>query len=66
VVRDWNTLVERIPSLWIAAAAGYGERPYFQLDEAERAAPRVTFGAEETPGAGTVAGASPTGTSQPR
>src|SRR5205823_12991084 len=65
VVRDWNTLVGSIPSLWIAAAAGYGERPYFQLDEGERAAPRVTFGAEETPGAGAVAGTTPSGTGQP-
>jgi LemA protein len=43
VVRDWNTLVERIPSHWVASAAGYGERTYFQLDDAERIAPRVTF-----------------------
>jgi len=53
-VRDWNTLVGTIPSLWIARAAGYGERPYFQLDESERAAPRVKFEAPATPGAGPV------------
>ncbi len=41
VVRDWNTLVGTIPSLWVAGAAGYGERPYFQLDKSERAAPQV-------------------------
>ena len=40
VVRDWNTLVESIPSAFVAAAAGYRERPYFQLDDAERAAPQ--------------------------
>ena len=46
VVRDWNTLVGSVPSGWIAAAANYGERPYFQLDDdAERAAPRVAFAA---------------------
>jgi LemA protein len=58
VVRDWNTLVGTIPSTWIAAAAGYRERPYFQLDDAERAAPRVALdtargfdaGAEKGPG----------------
>jgi LemA protein len=61
VVRDWNTLVGTIPSLWVAAAAGYGERPYFQLDEAERAAPRVTFGAQTGPGAGPA----PSGSGQP-
>src|SRR5271157_458675 len=39
VIRDWNTLVERIPSAFVASVAGYRERPYFQLDDAERAAP---------------------------
>ena len=33
VVRDWNTLVEGIPSRWVAGAAGYSGRPYFQLDD---------------------------------
>jgi LemA protein len=50
VVRDLNTLVESIPSCWIAVAAGYTERPYFQLDDAERAAPRVSFDGSATPG----------------
>ena len=50
VVRDWNTLVESIPSCWVAVAAGYAERPYFQLDDAERAAPRVSFDASRGPG----------------
>ena len=50
VVRDWNTLVGSIPSGWVAAAAGYGERAYFQLDDAERAAPRVTFPTPTAPG----------------
>ncbi len=61
VVRDWNTLVGSIPSLWVAAAAGYGERPYFQLDEGERLAPRVSFGTAASPdaGAGTGAAAQP-------
>jgi LemA protein len=56
VVRDWNTLVGTIPSMWVAGAAGYGERPYFQLDESERAAPQVKFEAPTTtdPGAGSV------------
>jgi LemA protein len=55
VVRDWNTLVESIPSCWIALAAGYAERPYFQLDDAERAAPRVSFEAAPAPGPSTGA-----------
>jgi LemA protein len=63
VVRDWNTLVGSIPSLWVAAAAGYAERPYFQLDEAERAAPRVTF--EAPAGPGPSSGPPPSGSDQP-
>jgi len=43
VVRDWNTLVDSIPSAFVAAAAGFGERPYFELDDAQRAAPRVAL-----------------------
>lgn len=57
VVRDWNTLVRTIPSLWIARAAGYGERPYFQLDESERAVPKVDLQAPTKHGSG--AGAAP-------
>jgi LemA protein len=64
VVRDWNTLVGSIPSLWVAVAAGYGERPYFQLDEGERAAPRVTFATGPTPGAGAETGAAARSTGQ--
>ena len=43
VVRDLNTLVQSFPSNLVASAMGFGERAYFQLDEAERAAPRVDF-----------------------
>ncbi len=51
VVRDWNSLVEGIPSGWVAATAGYHERPFFQLDDnAERAAPKVAFGSSSAPG----------------
>jgi LemA protein len=56
VVRDWNTLVGTIPSLWVASLAGYGERAYFQLDESERVAPQVKFEAPATPGAGPAQG----------
>jgi LemA protein len=66
VVRDWNTLVATIPSQWIAAAAGYGERPYFQLDEAQRAAPQVDFGGPAIPGAGPGPAPAPNPTGQPR
>jgi LemA protein len=63
VVRDWNTLVERIPTAFVAASAGYRERPYFQLDDAERAAPRVAFGSASA--SGTNAEAAPRSPEQP-
>jgi LemA protein len=63
VVRDWNTLVESIPSAFIAAPAGYRERPYFQLDDAQRAAPRVAF--DSSSAAGTTTEASPRGPGPP-
>ena len=43
VVRDLNTLVQSFPSNLVASALGFGERAYFQLDDAERAVPRVEF-----------------------
>jgi LemA protein len=43
VVRDLNTLVQSFPSNLIASAMGFGERTYFQLEESQRAAPRVDF-----------------------
>jgi LemA protein len=55
VVRDLNTLVQSFPSNLVASATGFGERGFFQLDEAERAAPRVDFRREPeaTPEPGT-------------
>jgi LemA protein len=41
VVRDLNTLVQSFPSNLVASAMGFAERSYFQLDDAEREAPRV-------------------------
>lgn len=46
VIRDLNTLVQGFPSTLVASALGFGERTYFQLDDAERAAPRVDFHGE--------------------
>ena len=54
VVRDLNTLVQSFPSNLLASAMGFGERSYFQAEEAERAVPRVEFGG----GAGASAPAS--------
>ena len=65
VIRALNTLVQSFPSNLVASAMGFGERTYFQLDEAERAAPRVEFdgSVKVAPGAGTdkstPAGSSP-------
>lgn len=64
VIRDLNTLVQSFPSNLVASAMGFGERSYFQLDESERAAPRVSFGgnteaaAPASPPAGTGPGQS--------
>jgi LemA protein len=52
VVRDWNTLVESFPSGWVAAGAGYQQRPFFQLEnDAERVVPQVAFGSASGTGA---------------
>lgn len=45
VVRDLNTLIEGFPSSLVASAAGFTPRTFFQVEEAERAAPRVAFAA---------------------
>ncbi len=45
VVRDLNTAVETFPGNMIASSFGIGRREYFELgSEAERSAPRVSFG----------------------
>ena len=65
VIRDLNTLVQSFPSNLVASAMGFSERAYFQLDEAERAAPRVKFDGSEKIGTdagiekSTPAGSSP-------
>ncbi|MCI0434769.1 MAG: LemA family protein [Gemmatimonadetes bacterium] len=43
VVRDYNTKVHQLPSNVIARAFGFREREFFEMDEGERAAPRVSF-----------------------
>jgi LemA protein len=45
VVRDLNTLIEGFPSSLVASATGFTPRAFFQIDEGERAAPRVSFDA---------------------
>jgi LemA protein len=48
VVRDLNTLTETFPSTLVASASGFAPRSFFQLDDAERVAPRVDFGVRGT------------------
>ncbi len=45
VVRDLNTKIESVPSNIVANMFGFQKKEYFELDsEAERTAPRVSFG----------------------
>ena len=43
-VRNLNTLVQTVPSNFIAAAGGFSSRPYFEAAEADRAVPQVALG----------------------
>ena len=43
-VRNLNTLVQTVPSNFIAAAGGFTSRPYFEVAEADRAVPQVALG----------------------
>ena len=42
-VLSYNTKIESIPSVFFAKALKYGEREYFEADEAARTAPTVEF-----------------------
>ncbi len=43
VVRDFNTRTQTFPSVLIARAFGFGEREFFEMEESEKAAPKVSF-----------------------
>lgn len=43
VVRDLNTRIQQFPSNIVAATLGFSPREFFAIDEAERAAPKVSF-----------------------
>ncbi|HSM60793.1 MAG TPA: LemA family protein [Longimicrobiales bacterium] len=43
VVRDFNTKTQTFPSVIIARAFGFAEREFFEMEESERAAPKVSF-----------------------
>lgn len=44
VIRDYNTKVGQVPSNVVARSFGFREREFFELADAERAAPEVDFG----------------------
>jgi len=43
VVRDYNTKCKSVPTNIVANAFNFEEREYFEMDEGERAAPKVEF-----------------------
>jgi LemA protein len=43
VVRDLNTKIQQFPSNLIARTFGFREREFFEIDDGERAVPRVSF-----------------------
>lgn len=43
VVRDLNTKIQQFPSNIIARMFGFAEREFFEIGDAERAVPRVSF-----------------------
>jgi LemA protein len=48
VVRDYNTKVEQFPSVLVANAFRFEKEEFFELDdEAQREAPKVSFGENE-------------------
>lgn len=44
VVRDFNTKTQTFPTVVIARSFGFEKREFFEVDEAEKAVPRVSFG----------------------
>ena len=44
VIRDFNTRIAQVPSNVIAQAFRFSKKEFFEIDEGERAVPRVNFG----------------------
>ena len=42
-VRNLNTLIQTVPSNFVAAAGGFTPRPYFEAGEGDRAVPQVAL-----------------------
>ena len=47
VVRDYNTKTQAFPSVLIANAFSFRQREFFEVAEAERAVPKVSFGEDD-------------------
>jgi LemA protein len=43
-VQSYNTDIQQFPGSIIANQGGFTEREFFQIDEADRATPQVSFG----------------------
>ena len=43
VVRDFNTKTQSFPSMLVARSFGFSEREFFEVAEAEKAVPKVSF-----------------------
>ena len=43
VVRVLNTRVQSVPTVFIARSFGFTQREFFEIDESQRAVPRVSF-----------------------
>lgn len=43
VVRDYNTRTQTFPSVLIARAFGFSQKEFFEMEEGEKAAPKVKF-----------------------
>ena len=43
VVRDYNTKTQTFPSVFIAKVFNFGQREFFEVAEAEKAVPKVSF-----------------------
>jgi LemA protein len=43
VVRDYNTRTQTFPSVLIARAFGFTQREFFEIEEGEKAVPKVSF-----------------------
>ncbi len=43
VVRDYNTKIQSVPQNLVAKSFGFKEREFFEIDEGEKAVPKVDF-----------------------